>query len=66
MRMKTVLQTATGVALAGLMSVGLAAAQDIERVEAGQLRCDVAGGVGLVPGSRKKMECKFEKTDDTV
>ena len=66
MRMKTVLQTATGIALAGLMSVGLAAAQDIERVEAGQLRCDVPGGVGLVLGSRKKMECKFEKTDGTV
>ena len=54
MRMKTVLQTATDVALAGLMSVGLAAAQDIERVEAGQLRCDVAGGVGLVLGPAKR------------
>ena len=66
MSMKTVLQTVTGAGLACLMSVGVAAAQDIERVEAGQLRCDVAGGVGLVLGSRKKMKCEFEKTDGTV
>ncbi|MEX0286911.1 MAG: DUF992 domain-containing protein [Paracoccaceae bacterium] len=56
-----------GFALAAItaFSVGSANAQDIERVEVGQLKCDVAGGVGLVLGSRKKMSCVFERNDGT-
>lgn len=38
-------------------------AQDGGRVEVGQLVCDVSGGVGLLLGSRKKMECVFERAD---
>ncbi len=38
-------------------------AQDIDRVEAGQLKCDVEGGVGLILGSKKKMACTFERKD---
>lgn len=40
-----------------------ASAGNIERVEVGQLKCDVAGGVGLILGSRKKMDCVFERND---
>lgn len=41
-------------------------AADVERTEIGTLKCDVAGGVGLILGSKKKMTCVFEKNDGTT
>mgnify|MGYP000306642504 CR=1 FL=1 len=41
-----------------------AAAQD--HVEAGVLRCDVAGGTGFIVGSTKNLTCNFERVDGTV
>lgn len=53
-------------AFAASLLAGAAQADNIDRVKVGQLKCDVAGGVGLVLGSRKKMSCVFEKTDGST
>jgi hypothetical protein len=46
--------------LATAVAVAVAApAQAGERVKIGQLRCDVAGGLGLIIASSKEMECRF-------
>jgi len=37
--------------------VGTAAAQ--ERVQAGQLNCDISGGIGLIFGSQRALNCTF-------
>jgi hypothetical protein len=42
----------------GTMSVGTAGA--FERAQAGELRCDVSGGVGLILGSQKEVDCTFK------
>lgn len=34
-------------------------------VQKGVLKCTVAGGVGLILGSKKKLTCVFEKSDET-
>jgi hypothetical protein len=50
------------IAVAGLATtafVSPAAAQ--ARIEVGVLRCDVAGGVGLILGSRRTMTCVFQR-----
>ena len=39
------------------MVAGTAAAQD--RTQAGQLTCDISGGVGLVFGSQRTLNCTF-------
>ena len=46
-------------AAALLLPAGEASAQ--ARVEDGVLRCTVAGGVGLIVGSRKPMSCVFRR-----
>lgn len=42
------------------------AAMAEEQTQRGTLKCDVAGGVGLILGSNKKMTCVFEKSDGTT
>ena len=44
-------------ALAAGLSVCAAQAQD--RVQAGQLTCDVSAGIGLIIGSQRSMNCTF-------
>ncbi|MEM8877268.1 MAG: DUF992 domain-containing protein [Pseudomonadota bacterium] len=38
-------------------------AQAQDRVEIGQLSCDVAGGTGFIFGSTKNLECEFVRSD---
>ena len=47
--------TAAALALATL--AGTAQAQD--RVQAGQLTCDVSAGIGLIIGSQRNVSCTF-------
>jgi hypothetical protein len=50
-------------AVVGLVSmiaaVSLAGPASAENVKVGSLRCDVAGGLGLIIGSSKEMSCRF-------
>jgi hypothetical protein len=45
------------IAAAPALVAGTAAAQ--ERVQAGQLTCDISGGIGLVFGSQRTLDCTF-------
>jgi hypothetical protein len=40
-------------------AVSLAGPAVAENVKVGSLRCEVAGGLGLIIGSAKEMECRF-------
>jgi Protein of unknown function (DUF992) len=46
-------------ALAGLLAVGAAQAQN---VQVGVLQCDVSGGVGLIIASQKELICNFRNS----
>jgi hypothetical protein len=49
---------------AALAAAGLtASAQPQDRVQAGILNCDVAGGLGLILGSQKEVTCQFLPAD---
>lgn len=50
---------------AALLTVSGAAMAD-EKTQHGTLKCDVAGGVGMLLGSNKKMTCVFDKSDGTT
>ncbi len=52
------------IALASLLALGLAASPAIAKdgVKIGVLTCDVAGGVGMIIGSSKAVDCTFEGT----
>jgi hypothetical protein len=45
------------IAAAPALIAGTAAAQD--RVQAGQLTCDISGGIGLIFGSQRTLNCTF-------
>ncbi len=45
------------VAAASALMAGTAAAQG--RVQAGQLTCDISGGIGLIFGSQRTLNCSF-------
>jgi len=45
------------IAAAPALVAGTAAAQ--ERVQAGQLTCDISGGIGLIFGSQRTLNCTF-------
>lgn len=49
---------------AGALASAPATAQ--ERVEAGVLRCDVAGGTGFIFGSTKELACTYESVSGGV
>ena len=59
MKRSNALVTAALASLIGAFAVGPAAAQGVERVQAGVLSCDVSGGPGLIIGSQKQMRCLF-------
>jgi len=44
-------------AAASALMAGTSAAQ--ERVQAGQLTCDISGGIGLIFGSQRTLNCSF-------
>ena len=49
-----------GVLSLGLVTaIGSAVTQPVQRVKAGTLVCDVSGGIGLIIGSQKGMDCQF-------
>jgi hypothetical protein len=45
-------------AAAVVLNVGTAAAQ-VQRVQAGTLACDISGGIGLIIGSQRTLNCSF-------
>ena len=45
---------------------GAAWAEDSKNTEIGTLECKVDGGVGLLLGSKKEMNCTFDKKDGSV
>ncbi len=53
--MKTPIILAAAASLFALVQPAVAA----ERMKAGQLRCEVAGGLGMIIASSKEMECRF-------
>jgi hypothetical protein len=53
----------TAVAASGLT---LLAVQAHAAVEAGTLECNVEGGVGLILGSSKAMECRYSSADGQI
>ncbi|MGR3662340.1 MAG: DUF992 domain-containing protein [Paracoccaceae bacterium] len=50
----------------GLLGAPAAFAQSESDTEQGKLTCEVAGGVGLILGSSKALECTFEKKDGGI
>jgi len=49
----------TGLAAAAVVAMVATTAGAVERTQVGELRCDIAGGVGLVLGSQKDVNCTF-------
>lgn len=56
--MRTVARLAAVAAGAALVG-GTAAAQPRDRIQAGQLTCDISGGIGLIIGSQRALNCSF-------
>lgn len=56
---------ATSTIVAGLLMPGHALAQQTKNTQVGVLRCNVAGGVGLILGSSKKIDCTFNRKNGT-
>ncbi len=56
----------TGTALAASMLFSQSAIAKDGDVQVGMLECNVKGGVGLIFGSKKKMNCTFTKSDGSV
>lgn len=55
----------TAIAAAALITLGLAASPGLaasKGVKIGMLTCNVAGGVGMIIGSSKSIDCYFEGT----
>jgi hypothetical protein len=53
------------IALAAILALGLAASPALaakKGVKIGMLTCDVAGGVGMIIGSSRSVDCYFEGT----
>jgi Protein of unknown function (DUF992) len=46
-------------ALGLVTALGTAMSQPVERVKAGTLVCDISGGIGLIIGSQKGVQCVF-------
>jgi hypothetical protein len=44
---------------AAALTIGTAAAQPRERIQAGTLGCDISGGIGLIIGSQRALNCSF-------
>jgi len=60
----TMFRILTSTAAAAAASLALAApASAGDKIEVGTLKCDVAGGLGLILGSQKEMTCTFDVKD---
>jgi hypothetical protein len=57
---------AFAVAVAGAIGAAAPAAAQSSRIEAGLLTCSVEGGVGLILGSQKSTECRFQGADGKI
>jgi hypothetical protein len=55
--MRRIFVSFAGLVLGFVTAIGGAAAQD--RVKAGTLNCDVAGGLGMIVASQKAVTCRF-------
>jgi Protein of unknown function (DUF992) len=51
-----------GALVFGLVAASGASAQSVQRVETGQLACDVSAGIGMIIGSQKGVQCTFTPT----
>ena len=64
---ETTRRVLTGAAVAASVLVAQSAfAQTEGKAQIGMLECDVAGGIGLILGSKKEMTCVFKKKDGSV
>lgn len=52
--------------IAASLLFATAAQADDKNTQQGILKCDVAGGIGMILGSSKKMTCVFTKKDGSV
>ena len=57
--MRRVLLGLGALTLGFVTAIGGAAAQD--RIKAGTLVCDVSGGLGMIIGSQKGVQCMFNR-----
>ncbi|MEO0498029.1 MAG: DUF992 domain-containing protein [Pseudomonadota bacterium] len=65
--MKNSLFIAAGAAIVGLVTgFGAANATGAKRTQLGALSCDVSGGIGLIVGSSKTVDCTFTNADGSV
>ena len=58
-RSNNVVAAAALAALFGAVAAVPADAQDVKRVKAGMLSCDISGGLGMIIGSQKQVSCIF-------
>jgi len=49
-----------------IVAASAVGATEGDKTQVGVLRCDVAGGLGLILGSKKALTCVFTKNDDTT
>ncbi|GGE42128.1 hypothetical protein GCM10007276_19290 [Agaricicola taiwanensis] len=56
----------TAATMTGLAFIATPAAAQETRVEVGVLNCSVEGGIGLILGSQKSTECRFQTADGKV
>jgi hypothetical protein len=49
--------------LAAATAAALTSPAFAERVKVGELRCEVAAGMGMIIGSSKEMECRYSSSD---
>jgi hypothetical protein len=58
-RSNNIVAVAALAALFGTVAAVPADAQDVKRVQAGVLSCDISGGLGMIIGSQKQVSCIF-------
>jgi hypothetical protein len=51
--------TVAGAVFASALMISTASSQYRDRVQAGQLTCDISGGVGFIIGSQRTLNCSF-------
>lgn len=59
----SILSLTTAISILAIQHTATATDLNDTRVEAGVLTCDVAGGIGLIFGSKKDMQCNFVGVD---
>ena len=56
---KYVMAKFTAMAALAAAVVAATAAGAVERAQVGELKCDISGGIGLIVGSQKQVDCTF-------